>query len=131
VPTKFVVSGLPVTRSSFELNGKACELALTLNGSYVTTPSGSYSMISEASSEALAYQVILQRQLPKAEFQVFRFHESPAIRESDLERLRIKPEDFRMLTEEHPRRIAAFIEADMLPSGVAKFLSLAKKCTSN
>jgi hypothetical protein len=137
VAGRFTVCGLPTHRSTFEFNDRQCVLELTLNGEYIITPRGLYSMLPDFSQEPLHaqsmnYQVILKRSSPAiAEFQIFRLRDAPSLNETHLSKLNISVDVFKQFTTDYPSKIASYLEADMLPAGVAKFLMQAKKCTSN
>jgi hypothetical protein len=139
VVVRFNVSGLPTYKSLVDLDGSTAELELTLNGDYYITPGKCYSMLPAIGTDlprpdgvdSLAYQVILMRHPPSAEFQVFQLSESPAITESQLSKLNITRDTFMKLTTEQPAKILNYLDTSMLPNGVAKFLLQAKKCTSN
>ena len=138
IPSRFSVKGLPSHRAVFELDGVACEIELSLNGEYIRTPSKAYNMVASSTArvsaegfQVLGYQVIFWHEKSSAEFQVFKFHESPAISEQDLEKLNVTHTEFNLLTNEYPRCVSKALDAYMLPNGVAKFLLQAKKCTSS
>ena len=138
IPIRFAVNGLPRHVAVFEFNGQTFEINLSLNGEYVRTPSKAYNMVSPglnhtstAGNQVLGYHVIFSPDKSTAEFQVFKFHESPAISDKDLNKLNITQQVFDLLTTEYPKRIAIALDAYLLPTGVAKFLLQAKKCTSS
>ena len=131
------VSGARTVRCTFEHGGKSCLIDFTLNGEYTRTPNKAFSMIkepptAEAGVQALSYQVLLLEKPPKAEFQIFKFHEDPVVKAETCETsLHLSREDFIDLTETEPRDILAALDTLGLPESVSKFLLQAKKCTSS
>ena len=141
-PYRVRVSGGSTRRCIFDFHGKSYFIDLTLNGDYTRTPNKAYSMLKEPSPAvldegegsllSLSYQVLLLENPPKAEFQIFKFHECPVIKDDTCESLLHLPtSDFQILSEIEPREIVDMLDTLSLPESVSRFLLQAKKCTSS
>ena len=132
------VSGASEITCRFDYHGKPCCLSLTLNGDYTRTPSKTFSMIkdpeivADSGCTSLSYQVLLSENPPRAEFQIFKFHDQASLTAAMCPKIHLSVEQFKILTETEPAAaVAAFDSVGQLPAAVARFLQQARKCTSS